>query len=295
MDSIDSWKILRVLTTNSCNYNCPFCHNEGQTKPIYQKDLLKFNDYKIILDTLVGTSLSEVHFSGGEPFLNPETIEMIIYTNNSTTLEIGCATNASLIKEPLIEKLADTRIKLNIQFPSLNGQEFKIITQNGDLNKTIDTLNLLKFRNVDFGLNHVITRNNSNSVFHILEFALKNSFNIKLLPDLYDGSLIKIRNEIYQFLDSLSYRKLDKGTGAMKWSIRTFPDDVQVLYIEPPCYTHNFNQCKKFAEIRLLPDLKFQTCIKKPRDFNLNFIISEDNRDLIKNSFQHLWNNFTEC
>ena len=40
MDSIDSWKILRVLTTNSCNYNCPFCHNEGQTKPIYQKEMI---------------------------------------------------------------------------------------------------------------------------------------------------------------------------------------------------------------------------------------------------------------
>ena len=76
MGDINFWKILRVLTTNTCNYQCSFCHNEGQEKSSNKKINLQFDDYKIIIDSLVNTPLKEVHFSGGETILKTHTFKI---------------------------------------------------------------------------------------------------------------------------------------------------------------------------------------------------------------------------
>lgn len=45
------WDKLRILVTNSCNYRCPFCHNEGQVsrKTIKTMD---FDKFKILIDAV---------------------------------------------------------------------------------------------------------------------------------------------------------------------------------------------------------------------------------------------------
>ena len=101
------WKILRVLTTNACNYKCVFCHNEGQDKFINSNSqFLKFEDFKIIIQSLEDTELKEVQFSGGEPFMNPETLKMIQWLNDNTNLEIGCATNTQFFTDETITALS---------------------------------------------------------------------------------------------------------------------------------------------------------------------------------------------
>ena len=103
MESVDFWKILRVLTTNACNYKCVFCHNEGQPKyDGSHSDFLKFEDFKFIVQSLRETGLREIQFSGGEPFMNPATIQMIVWANNNTDLEIGCATNTQFFDDDVI-------------------------------------------------------------------------------------------------------------------------------------------------------------------------------------------------
>lgn len=72
------WDKLRILVTNSCNYRCPFCHNEGQVsrKTIKTMD---FDKFKILIDAVKDEGISEICFSGGEPFLDKNLIEMIRY------------------------------------------------------------------------------------------------------------------------------------------------------------------------------------------------------------------------
>ena len=49
---MEFWKILRILTTNQCNYRCLYCHNEGQIKDDY-KENLPFDEKIKFLITLV--------------------------------------------------------------------------------------------------------------------------------------------------------------------------------------------------------------------------------------------------
>ena len=117
------WNKFRILVTNRCNYHCPFCHNEGQDKSIVQEQMT-FDDFRSFVDIIANLHISEINFSGGEPLLNPEIVDMILYANNKLTGDISCATNLSLITTNMIEKLANTRLKFNIQFPYINESAF---------------------------------------------------------------------------------------------------------------------------------------------------------------------------
>ena len=72
------WDKLRVLVTNRCNYKCPFCHNEGQEKEC-NHETMSLREFKSFVDMLSGQQISELNFSGGEPFINKEIVEMIEY------------------------------------------------------------------------------------------------------------------------------------------------------------------------------------------------------------------------
>jgi len=296
MGDLNFWKILRVLTTNTCNYQCSFCHNEGQEKPSKKRINLQFDDYKIIIDSLVNTALKEVHFSGGEPFMNPETLKMILYTNETTDYELGCATNTTFLTEEIIKQLANTRIKLNIQFPAIKETKFANITKSGDLFKVLGKIYLLKKHNVEFGLNHVLQSDSSNSIEEIIDFVTMNGISIKLLPDLNNVNNVNLKDSIFPLLDSIATKKIDKGTGALKWWVSGSNNtEVTIMYIDSPCFYYDITTCKQYSEVRLLPSLKLQTCIKKNELIEFDFEIIENNKSLIKNIFQESWNSFTSC
>ena len=65
------WNKLRILVTNKCNYRCPFCHNEGQEKE-GKTDVLSLKDFVRFIEFVKEQDISELHFSGGEPFLNTQ-------------------------------------------------------------------------------------------------------------------------------------------------------------------------------------------------------------------------------
>ena len=129
------WNKFRILVTNRCNYHCPFCHNEGQDKSIVQEQMT-FDDFRSFVDIIANLHISEINFSGGEPLLNPEIVDMILYANNKLTGDISCATNLSLITTNMIEKLVIQSRKIEaiiemIEFAIQNELPLKLLPQIG--------------------------------------------------------------------------------------------------------------------------------------------------------------------
>lgn len=295
MDYVNSWKILRVLTSNVCNFECFFCHNEGQTKGTKPK-FLKFDDFRIVLDAIKSTKIKEIHFSGGEPFLNPETIKMIKYVNDNTNFDIGCATNTYFLDNEIISELKNTRIKLNIQFPAVNQDDFLKITNNDYFLQLIEKLDTLKKNQINFGLNHVIQSNNLDSVNEVINYAIQNELSLKLLPQLNTPMEEGRKNQIFSLLDSVSQRKLNKGTGAYKWFINKSSEKIiSVVFVDTPCFYNDFETCKKYGEIRLLPDLYLQHCINNSETISIFDAVKDKNMELINLNFNEIWKSFISC
>lgn len=149
------WDKVRVLVANYCNYKCPFCHNEGQDKTT-TKERMSLQSFRRLVDILSNQPISEFNISGGEPFLNEDIVDMILYINDNLDCDISCATNLSLIKPEHISVLSGTRIKFNIQFPFATAEAFKRSTVTGNLDRILTNIDLLCAENIQVGLNTVV-------------------------------------------------------------------------------------------------------------------------------------------
>lgn len=300
MDSIDFWKILRVLTTNACNYKCIFCHNEGQRAyDGLNSTMLKLKDFQNIIQALQHTGLQEIQFSGGEPFLNPETIKMIIWANDHTNFEIGCASNTQFFDDEIIKKLAHTRIKLHIQCPTLNQKRFERITGTNLFENLHKNLQKLKSNKIEYSLNYVLISPNIDDFQELLPFILENNINLKILPFINKNTLNynNFKKKIIPFLNSLSFNYENQNNGSLKWWIKTYNGEtLNIKYIDSPCFNLDFNTCKNYAEIRLFPDLTLQSCLIDPsKKKRIDFELCEENFPKLRQLFQQAWQNFTHC
>lgn len=291
MTNNNTWSKFRILVANNCNYKCPFCHNEGQEKP-QKANLMSKENFMDLVDILSTGPIDELNLSGGEPFLNKNIVEMIEYADKRLACDISCATNFSLINSKQIERLSKTRVKLNIQFPYVNEKAFHQSTGNGNLTTILQNIDLARNFGLNIGLNTVIQTENQEDYEHIIKFAIERELPLKLLPQIGGNNSKKYKDFIFPILNRYSVDYVDKGCGALRWILKKGEHSTSVLYIDSPCFYGDIETCKKFAEIRIHPDLTAQTCIMKESSEQLYL---NKGPQYVINQLQSLWKNFTTC
>lgn len=291
MNNTIGWDKIRLLVTNACNYSCSFCHNEGQAKHVYPK-FMTFSQLKQFIDIIKEQNISEICFSGGEPFLNKDIVKMIIYANDETVCDISCASNLSLITESQIQDLAKTRVKFNIQFPYANGNGFRKSTLNGNYSKILKKIDLIRSTGIGIGLNTVIQNTNRKDVEEVISFALTQEIPLKLLPQIGQNESVRYKDFIYPLLRENAIDCKDKGSGATRWTLKSNGHQTVVLYIDSPCFYSDISVCRHYGEIRILPDLYVQTCILKKDATSLKL---DEGKEFVLKQLRALWKNFSHC
>lgn len=285
------WDKIRFLVANGCNYRCHFCHNEGQSKDRISK-FMSYKDLATLIDYIQDQDVSELCFSGGEPFLNRELVKMIRYANDNTKCDIGCATNLSLITDEQIKELSSTRVKFNIQFPFASELDFKSSTVSGNFTKIINAIKKVQDSGINIGLNTVIQSIDIGRLSLVIDFALRNGLSLKLLPQIGLPGSEKFKEEIFPLLEEKSIERVNKGTGAIRFTLVDNNQRITVLYIDSPCFTEDIECCKNYGEVRVLPDMSLQRCILKDEETPLAI---ERGRHYVLNQFCQLWKNFNRC
>lgn len=285
------WDKLRILVTNRCNYRCPFCHNEGQEKERLV-GVMSVEKFKQLINYLGGQELSEINFSGGEPFLHKEIVDMIVYANDHMTCDISCATNLSLITDEQIARLAKTRVKFNIQFPFVSEKDFAKSTGTGKLCKVLDRIKTVKSAGIKIGLNTVIQSVSNSTIEQMVMFALENELPLKLLPQIGLEGSDRFIDDILPILGKYAVEFVNKGTGALKWTIKNGNLQTSVLYIDSPCFTHDIKTCRNYGEIRIHPDFMLQCCILKGTN---ELLCLEKGKEFVVDQFERLWKDFNHC
>lgn len=285
------WDKIRILVTNSCNYCCPFCHNEGQAKTERTK-MMSTESFKQLINYLEGQKLSEINFSGGEPFLHKDIVDMIVYANDHMDSDISCATNLSLITNEQLTRLKKTRVKFNVQFPFVTENDFAESTGTQQFYTILDRIKAVKSAGVEIGLNTVIQSFNKGATEQMVIFAMQNELPLKLLPQIGLNGSDRFIEDILPILEKYAVEFVDKGTGALRWIIRSGGHQTSVLYIDSPCFKQDIRTCRNYGEIRILPDFMSQCCIMRGANERLCL---EKGKEFVINQFEYLWNNFNHC
>ena len=153
-------------------------------------------------------------------------------------------------------------------------------------------IQIVRNKNIKIGLNTVIQNGNTTDYEQIIMFAIENELPLKLLPQIGGSHSDQYKDFIIPILEKYSVEYKDKGCGALRWVLEKEGHHTTVLYIDSPCFYKDITTCRKFAEIRIHPDLSAQTCILKETAYQLNF---EKGYHFVKNQIQELWNDFMTC
>ena len=115
---------LRISLTQQCNFNCFFCHKEGQDA--HDQELTS-QQIEAIAKAASELGMNKIKLTGGEPLLRPDIIDIISRIAPHTS-ELSLTTNGYLLKN-LASPLKKAGLhRVNVSLHSIDSSTFKRIT-----------------------------------------------------------------------------------------------------------------------------------------------------------------------
>lgn len=192
--------VAMVSITKNCNLKCPHCYVDA--KGSFREELTLKEHQKLAQQikkclTFDSRVRYRVNLTGGEPFLNPQIIE-IIKAYKMQDLEISMSTNALLIKEEQIDELQTLDVTLQVSLDGSSPITHDLIRGNGAFNRVIEKIKQLTSSGVKVGVNHLIVDKNfydlENTICLAYELGCQgfNPINLVQLGRACDASLQRV-------------------------------------------------------------------------------------------------------
>ncbi|GLI11513.1 GTP 3',8-cyclase MoaA [Methanobrevibacter arboriphilus] len=266
---------LRLSITNRCNINCLYCHHDGMMP---SSNEMTSDEIFHILKIAKTLGVEKIRFSGGEPLIRKDIVEIIEKTASLNFKDISITTNGILLAKYAEDLFNAGLTRVNVSFDTLDSETYKKITTKNYLKEA--KKGVLKAVEVGLNpvkLNMVVMKNiNDNEVMEMFEFAKDNGLVLQLIE------LMKSENcddnafsEEYHFDVSLIEKKLAK----LAKKVRTrkfmqdrkkyFIDDGEIEVVRP---MDNTKFCENCTRLRITPEGKIKPCLL--RNDNLIDIIT---------------------
>lgn len=273
---------LHFEMTNKCNLRCKHCYNIDYLNSNCED--LTTDQIKRIIDKSIELGCQDIGFSGGEPFMRSDIIELLEY---SREYPIHVLTNGLLLDSNMIKKLNGID-NLIIEFRiSLDGLETHKMLRNIDYKKVLENIKGLLKNEYVVTINTMIT-----------------NFNLDELLDMYDlfkeigidrWRLDFIFNSGNAALNELYYKDKDKLFKTIKRLIKTYikerPDfimDINKVFrssfldgYSQIYYTLESNPCEYQGSLTVRPNGNVSFCPSLEKTYGN---ILKDNIDDIVNS-----------
>ncbi len=203
--------LLRVMfeLTYRCNFKCRHCYVPESFR---EKRELKTKEVFSILDQLADIGCFYLGFTGGEPFMRKDIIQILCYAKKKG-VEIIIYSNGSLIDEIIARELAQLKPnKVDITLPAMTEAAFEKITCSpGSYKKVFKAIGLLHKNKVNLGFKTCVLKENEAQIEDIQDFAESlgalHRLDTRLSPRL-DGSKepFRYRGSLKNKLQATGYR-----------------------------------------------------------------------------------------
>ena len=127
--------------TYRCDFKCPYCYVRPYQKMDYYKKELSFEFWKHILDVLHNEGCMNLTFTGGDPLLREDFIDLYLYAKRKGFI-ISVFTNAVSLEGDVVEVFKKYYpYSIEITLNSLKEERFDIITgTRGNLQRCISNI-----------------------------------------------------------------------------------------------------------------------------------------------------------
>ena len=246
---------LRISLTPQCNLSCIYCHREGEKKPGSQ---LSAEEISEILKTAALFGIRSVKFTGGEPLLRPDLVEIIGSVPKG--MESSITTNGTLLADLAPDlKQAGLR-RVNVSLDSLNRDTYQKITGTDRLGDVLDGITAaLEAGLTPIKLNMVVLKDvNNTEVDDFLAYVRNNRNLVLQLIELMNFNNCESHGDLNMLEGDLAARSKQIITRRMHHRKKYCLEGAEVEVVRP---LHNTEFCAFCNRLRVTSDGKLKPCL----------------------------------
>lgn len=139
--------------THRCNLQCKHCCVDAGT--VKEQEILSTVECQDIIDKIIEINPKQIVFTGGEPLIRRDFLQLLEYTKSHYSGKIGLMTNALLIGKENVDKLIQNLYSIDISIDGVDEETCAAIRGKGVFGKVIEKVKLLKkkgFQNISLSM-----------------------------------------------------------------------------------------------------------------------------------------------
>jgi radical SAM protein with 4Fe4S-binding SPASM domain len=157
--------------TRACNLKCVHCYANADASAAPNE--LSFEEGCRLLDELKAFGVPAVLFSGGEPLVRPDTLELIAYARQ-IGLPCTLSTNGLLIDETVADRLAELGVKyVGISLDGIGKTHDKLRGQRGAFDETLEAIRRCQRHGLKVGVRFTVHRFNLDHLENIFDLCVR--------------------------------------------------------------------------------------------------------------------------
>ncbi len=219
-----------IEPTNICNLKCPLCPTGSGNKK-REKGILALSNFKKIIDEIGEYLYDLVLTNYGEPFLNPQILEMVCYAKERR-ISTRLVTNALLITDVSAAGIVNTGLdSIVISLDGIDQEVYSSYRIGGQLSKVIEAVKLIveeknkqKKSLPSIYLQFIITKHNEHQIEAVRDLAKELKVDHLIFKRICDlNGFPSDLSVLEKFLPSNpAYRAYKVEEGAIRWNTGKF-------------------------------------------------------------------------
>lgn len=225
-------KVMLQITTR-CNMHCKHCFLSA-TEAGEDLSYALFKSH--IISKLLESKVKKVTLTGGEPLLNPAILDIVKILDGANIQSCIC-TNASLVSEDMLKKLAHFNVHFNVSLDGIHSESydrFRGISVTNKFSKVLENIQMIGHYNL---LNGILTTPNKFTKMEeytaICDFAMESKAKYLLLNPLSPFGRGKDATDLILSPDEMIEIKQQLNTHLSKTLSN---DSFHIVYIRFPNY-----------------------------------------------------------
>ncbi len=273
----DNWGRLlssaRIQVNTSCNLNCSFCHMEGVSR---SSNTLSPDEIEKIIQAFRSFEVNKIKFTGGEPLMRSDIIDIVRRARRHITGDISMTTNGILLPRYSTELKRAGLDRLNISMHGADEETVRIITGSSSLSRIKDgVLSAIDAGFKDIKLNFVVLRDlNESSISDMVEFASEYGLTLQLIElqspreDEDSAYYRKYHHDLVAIEKEISSRAIFIGRNSLHYRpVYTIIHKGKTVKVEIVRPMHNPLFCSGCTRLRVTSTGKLKTCLLAKNDF----------------------------
>lgn len=299
MPNIETLKQCSIILTRDCNLRCDFCY--GKDAGYCASDMVSFENIKKIVDFCCDAKVKFIFFTGGEPLLHPQILDILSYIKEQKhPIITAVASNGIVLKNlDFCKQLIESGLGyIDVSMKGHDSAEWIDVTGCDGYYVQQEAIRNLASLPIEFTCSMVVTSENVMSVCDAVETAKKNGAKQFSFTFIIDNGINEEKNEAYleknnplTLIDAFLSQMEHLNSIADDWWIEySFPfcmfTDHQLSLLEgrlaSPCQIHKQNAVTFDTKLNLLPcDMYFNNKVGK---LGVDFSTAKEFSELTNNN-----------